>query len=61
MEEEIEVMRLTNKQKSGEAKNKNIARAGEAEVQTGKFGLGTKNREGVVPGSDGERRKNQAF
>jgi len=54
-------MRLTNKQKSGEAKNKNIARAGEAEVQTGKFGSGTKNREGVVPGSDGERRNNQAF
>jgi len=47
--------------KAGESKNEGIAREGQAEIQEGKFGVGTKNREGAIPGADGERRKNQAF
>jgi len=42
--------------KEGEIKNDRIARQGEAEIQEGRFAKSTKNREGVVPGSDGERR-----
>jgi len=43
--------------KAGEIKNERIAREGEAEIQEGRFTNSTKNREGVVPGSDGERRE----
>jgi len=35
---------------AGEAKNENIARQGEQELNTGHFSTGTKAREGVIPG-----------
>jgi hypothetical protein len=44
-------------QKAGEAHNSTIATAGEHEVTTGQFSHETKNREGAIPGSDGDRRK----
>jgi len=47
--------------KVGEARNAQVANAGADEIQEGRFSHATKNREGVVPGADGERRRNQAF
>lgn len=38
-------------------KNDAATSAGIDEIETGRFGTGTKNREGVVPGSDHEARR----
>jgi len=45
--------------KAGEARNNAIAAAGENEITTGQFSHGTKNREGAIPGADGDRRNNR--
>jgi len=45
--------------KAGEAYNNVIATAGENEITTGQFGKETKNREGMMPGADGDRRKSR--
>jgi len=45
--------------KAGEARNSAIAAAGENEITTGQFSHGTKNREGAIPGADGDRRNNR--
>lgn len=37
-------------------KNDAVTSQGIDEMTSGKFGIGTKNREGAIPGSDGERR-----
>lgn len=49
------------KQKAGEARNNDIAAAGENEMTTGQFSHGTKNREGAIPGADGDIRNNRAL
>jgi len=43
-------------QSGGVTKNNAITSAGIDEIETGKFSHAMKNREDVVPGSDGERR-----
>jgi len=45
---------------SGSAKNGSIASAGDNEMATGKFAASTKNREGLVSGSDHGARTSQA-
>ncbi|PSS28059.1 hypothetical protein M430DRAFT_55466 [Amorphotheca resinae ATCC 22711] len=47
--------------KTGEERNSAIAAAGEDEMASGRFNRLTKNREGVVPGADGERRDQRRF
>jgi len=42
-------------EQEGVQKNAAIANAGDAEMQTGQFSTGTKNREGAVPGDGGRR------